>query len=759
MTIMSGLIKKEQGMAQVEQLDRHTRSENEQSLKLLECQATAGTLHIDDIYRISDSIQRCALGFRRPGMLRRLGLLFRKVGALDDARQCLASAHAMDPQDRATCIGLANVQIDLGHGKDALACLESLIKIGCCDTTLLSKAAIVAKSMGELERSLEWRRQAARNDKGALPTLIAELIACSRAEEVLRLVRAQLDDDLVDAKLAFQCFSALKKFSTNADEIVRARKLVLQAGMREEREKLWQARVLKREGELELAFQTILGVPESQTDPELRREAASMALSLGHWGRDAAAIQNGIEPAEGFPQLRNDIARADRLLHLFGGSLGSAATDPKPFTHVRTPESVFQYVCESAPHAVDASRQGAVMIANSMAAGGAERIIAICAKYISRKAEFNPFKLYLFDVDSERSKDFYLPLTGLSREEIVILDTNRAVSEPLSLLPHVVGRQVQCILEQLLEDRPRIVHVSLEPLSLYAGLAAIMADVEHVVLHTHNMRPTTLNPDGLLATRMADCYRALLRRPEVSLIGCANACVRDYRDWLNLEPCASAYTVHNGIEFPELIERDREEAIIQLRREYGIASGCPVIGTAFRFEEVKQPFLWVDVAAAVHAKRPECRFVMFGDGTLRPAILEYIRSKGLTGVIVLPGLVTGLASKLIMLNLFVLTSRTEALPNVLLEAQAAGVPVIAFDVGGISETMIEGVTGFLVPRGSIEGMIAAILRALGDPEWSKHAIDTGIKFVRQEFSMEKMVENLTKVLMKDGLIPTSGGRM
>src|SRR5260370_30040273 len=111
----------------------------------------------------------------------------------------------------------------------------------------------------------------------------------------------------------------------------------------------------------------------------------------------------------------------------------------------------------------------------------------------------------------------------------------------------------------------------------------------------------------------------------------------------------------------------------RLRAYYDIEPGGDVVGTAFRFAEVKQPLLWVDAAAQVLAERPNCRFVMFGDGNLKAATEEYIRAKGLSEHFILPGTVTDIYSRLPLLDLFVLSSRSEALPNVLLDAQATGI--------------------------------------------------------------------------------------
>src|SRR5262249_29772644 len=185
-----------------------------------------------------------------------------------------------------------------------------------------------------------------------------------------------------------------------------------------------------------------------------------------------------------------------------------------------------------------------------------------------------------------------------------------------------------------------------------------------------------------------------------------------------------------------------------LREEMGIDPGALVVGTAFRFSAVKRPLSWVDAAAIVAAELPECRFVMFGDGELRGATLDHIRSQGLEDRFILPGLATDLYRRLRILDLFVLSSRSEALPNVLLEAQSAGVPVIAHDVGGIAETMIDGTTGMLVGDDTPEALAAAILTALRDSGWRKSAAEAGRKFVADQFSVERMIANLRKILME-----------
>src|SRR5215212_6877057 len=87
------------------------------------------------------------------------------------------------------------------------------------------------------------------------------------------------------------------------------------------------------------------------------------------------------------------------------------------------------------------------------------------------------------------------------------------------------------------------------------------------------------------------------------------------------------------------------------------------------------------------------------------------------------------------LDVFLLTSRTENIPNVLIEAQAAGVPTVSPDVGGVSETMSDGATGYLVRERSAGGLAAAVLRVLNQG----HVLAEGPAWVAKRFAHDRMV--------------------
>src|SRR5207244_4478612 len=124
-----------------------------------------------------------------------------------------------------------------------------------------------------------------------------------------------------------------------------------------------------------------------------------------------------------------------------------------------------------------------------------------------------------------------------------------------------------------------------------------------------------------------------------------------------------------------------------------------IVGAAGRLSPEKGFDVLVDAIALVRDHNPDVAFAIFGDGPCRPDLQQQISSLGLTGAVALAGFRLDLDQYLPHLDLLVLPSHTEGLPNVVLEACAAGVPVVATAVGGTPEVIEDGASGFLVPPG------------------------------------------------------------
>jgi glycosyltransferase involved in cell wall biosynthesis len=141
-----------------------------------------------------------------------------------------------------------------------------------------------------------------------------------------------------------------------------------------------------------------------------------------------------------------------------------------------------------------------------------------------------------------------------------------------------------------------------------------------------------------------------------------------------------------------------------------------IIGAAGRFSPEKGFEVLVKAAERVLREHPCTGFVLFGEGQERASLQKQIQAAGLGQSFILAGFRADLDRFLPHFDLFVLPSYTEGMPNVVLEAFAAGVPVVATAVGGTPEIVEDGVSGYLVPSGDDETMAERIVEALHDAD-------------------------------------------
>jgi len=142
--------------------------------------------------------------------------------------------------------------------------------------------------------------------------------------------------------------------------------------------------------------------------------------------------------------------------------------------------------------------------------------------------------------------------------------------------------------------------------------------------------------------------------------------------------------------------------------------GCTVIGNVGRMEPVKDPITLARAFIELVTKCPEkavgLRLAMIGDGSLRQPVKDILKEANLSHMAWLPGNRDDVPDLLRAMDIFVLPSLAEGISNTILEAMASGLPVVATDVGGNAELVVEGETGFLVPQENPQAMANAIAR-------------------------------------------------
>lgn len=181
-------------------------------------------------------------------------------------------------------------------------------------------------------------------------------------------------------------------------------------------------------------------------------------------------------------------------------------------------------------------------------------------------------------------------------------------------------------------------------------------------------------------------------------------------------PPAHVVAIPAGVKLDDFTDPAGGEAAL---RSLGLAAGAtrgPVVGSVAMFRGSKGHDHLLDAFARVHARRPDARLLLVGDGGRREWAEGLARERGLHGAVTFTGFRTDVPALLSVMDCFVLAStRTEGVPQSLLQAAAAGVPLVASRIGGIPEVVEDVVTGLLVPPADPAALAAAIEATLADP--------------------------------------------
>lgn len=484
-------------------------------------------------------------------------------------------------------------------------------------------------------------------------------------------------------------------------------------------------------------------IAETADRTALVEALARMTLRQDLWNNDQphveAALQAGMRIDRQSVEART-AARRSAAAAIANPAFAVLEPDPEGAILARPPVAALESLLANPPASYTTENR-LLMVGNSLGGGGMERVMAESYRHFADGDSFDRVDLALLEYAGEGPRAFYRDLAGVEAGDIVLLPRGGESRPPISHLPGVWRARAQPLHDHIAATRPRVIHAWNDLTGLLAAFAGIAAGAPRIVAHFHHL------PDVPLAGRTREiaaypaCYRMLLARPEMRFLFCSEAAADGYADWWSVERDARFRVARNGIA---LVVADPEKGRA-VRAALGVPADAPLIGTVFRFDPVKQPLLWADTAIALAAARPEAHFLMVGDGPLAASVAARFAEAGLVGRAHLVGRVSNVADHLAAMDLFWLTSRTEGLPTAIVEAQMAGVPVIAFDSGGVPETIAPGVTGRLAAPGDIAGLRDASLAALADPEWRAAAAARGPRIARERFSQARFLASLVQV--------------
>lgn len=277
-----------------------------------------------------------------------------------------------------------------------------------------------------------------------------------------------------------------------------------------------------------------------------------------------------------------------------------------------------------------------------------------------------------------------------------------------------------------------------------------------------------------------DPYANVLAAPAVRLAG-RGAVIASQRWWRNVHPprvrAANrlAYrfahrVLANSPSVGELVVREegvpRERLVVipnfvddaafaplttsrreALRSRAGLAAGDLAIGMVANLYPVKDHATLVRAAARVLARFPRVRFVLVGEGQERDAIVGQATTLGIADRILMPGGIPHEPGLPGIFDIALLTSREEGFPNFVVEAMAAGRPVVATDVGGIPDAVVPGGTGYLAPAGDDAAIARSLLALLDDPGLRARLGEEGSTRARALYHADVVMSALTTLYL------------
>lgn len=388
-----------------------------------------------------------------------------------------------------------------------------------------------------------------------------------------------------------------------------------------------------------------------------------------------------------------------------------------------------------------------VLLVNAgLAAGGAERQIVNTLTGLKASGQCESVALLAEYIDHAPNLDFFLHELEVAGIEVSQVEHAISLSDDglSSVQPEVADlladiapgliEEILNLVEEFRHRRPEVVHAWQDSSSIKAGIAAVIAGVPRIVLASRNVTPMNFT---YYQDYMYPAYRALASLESVVFLNNSEAGAVDYTSWLGL-PRERFVVVRNGVDLSYLKRAD-ESVVREYRRSFGIPADAQVVGSVFRFWAEKRPMLWLQSAALLAEHYPNVHFLIIGEGPMRQEMEAFIRSHQLSGKVHLPGARPEVATPLSAMDVFLLTSEFEGTPNVVLEAQWLGLPVVVTDAGGARESFDREVSGMLATQPSVKDLSLLVGLYLENSDLMKQAESAGPKFVERVFGVNRMV--------------------
>jgi len=290
---------------------------------------------------------------------------------------------------------------------------------------------------------------------------------------------------------------------------------------------------------------------------------------------------------------------------------------------------------------------------------------------------------------------------------------------------------------ELIRQKPDILHTWLTPANAIGRLAAKLA-------RGHTRIVSSLR----VVEKRKWPYFALESRTQLSKAITVNArAVLDFAQVTLKIPASKLVLIPNAWQE----EPPNPQSTINLPMDW-LKPDIHLIGAAGRLDEQKGFPILLKAFERIHFAFPNARLIIAGEGPLKNNLKKQIKELSLKGRVILLGALPDLEDFFARIRLFVLSSLWEGMPNVLIEAMAHGVPIVATKVGGVEELVTHGKTGILVSENDEMALMEGIRQTILKPEEARARSVDAKSIIRTQYSLPqsiRLTENLYKDLLED----------